>query len=170
MFSILSLLSINHVQMEPFHQREQDLSEKLFCRSSLSRRNLICKRPRKGSCVSGHPIKGRTQMDLHTWSIFLNSLSRFCYATSKSNVESQKNSDPLLYSCEVLQNDSIYSFGQKNLLYCKNKNKWTKQCELTEFFFLPFFPGKDSFPLTQRLLFSLLKTTAVKWNRLCILS
>lgn len=32
------------------------------------------------------------------------------------------------------------------------------------------FPGKDSFPLTQRGLFSLLKTTALEWRRLCVLS
>jgi len=100
---------------------------------------------------------------------FSNSVSRICCATSERGVRSQSKLQTLFYIHEKRYRMTAFFLWKDNLLYSKGKEQVNKQCELTEGFFT-FFPGKDSFPLTQRVLFSLLKTTALEWNRLCILS
>lgn len=100
---------------------------------------------------------------------FNNSVSRFRCATSECSVRSQSKLQTLFYIHGKCYRMTAFFLWKDNLLCSKGKEQVNKRCELTEGFFT-FFPGKDSFPLTQRVLFSLLKTTALKWNRLCILS
>lgn len=125
---------------------------------------------RMGCCVSEQLIKGRAQWTFLPGALSCIMWAHFVVLLLRVMLKAEANLRPSFVLMERLQNDSIYSFGQEisspaRLFTCSLS---FKQWELTEGFF-PSFPGKDSFPLTQSVLFSLLKTTGLKWSRLCIL-